>query len=150
MTAVRSQLTSFLGEHHLQKVVCVISSVATQTVLERWAFDIESTDKSADNSENNPANNATTGGNKTAKQVHDEIAAIMRQVAASVTYLPMLSEACSFEVLAYTDESTAIPAAMQESDAKEIAGAQHVKFRSFSTNHHNVDTMVAYKTPDIF
>jgi mitotic spindle assembly checkpoint protein MAD2 len=39
---------------------------------------------------------------KSDKDIMTEIQAIMRQIAASVTFLPNIEEACTFDLLAYT------------------------------------------------
>jgi hypothetical protein len=58
---------------------------------------------------------------KTEKQVQSEIQAILRQITASVSFLPVLSGAATFNVLAYTDKNVEVPAEWVDSDAKLIA-----------------------------
>ena len=84
---------------------------------------------------------------KTDAQVKAEIAAIIKQITASCTFLPVLEETCAFQILAYTDRDVAIPVEWAESNARLIAEgqAEQVKLRSFSTHVHRVDAMVAYK-----
>lgn len=90
---------------------------------------------------------ATGTAKKTDQQVKNEIGAIIKQITASCTFLPMLQEPCAFTILAYTDLQTKIPLEWSESDARLIAEghAEQVKLRSFSTHVHNVDALVAYK-----
>ena len=56
--------------------------------------------------ENAPNGNATPTAagakQKTPKEVQQEIQAIIRQITASVTFLPLLEEACTFD-LSHTD-----------------------------------------------
>lgn len=72
--------------HALQKVVVVVTGVSSGETLERWAFDIEA-DKEV-----------TEGGGpvheKPMAEITKEIQAIMRQITASVTFLPMLGALC--------------------------------------------------------
>lgn len=84
---------------------------------------------------------------KSHKEIQGEIQAIIRQITASVTFLPLLEEACTFDLLVYTDEAAAVPRAWEESDPKYIApGAScEVRLRSFTTTIHKVATTVAYK-----
>lgn len=84
---------------------------------------------------------------KTDQQVKNEIGAIIKQITASCTFLPMLEEPCAFSILAYTDLKTTIPLEWSESDARLIAEgeAEQVKLRSFSTHVHSVDALVAYR-----
>lgn len=93
-----------------------------------------------------PADAAATK-KKTDQQVKNEIGAIIKQITASCTFLPMLQEPCAFTILAYTDLQTKIPLEWSESDARLIAEgqAEQVKLRSFSTHVHNVDALVAYR-----
>jgi len=83
-------------------------------------------------------------------QVKNEIGAIIKQITASCTFLPMLEEPCAFTILAYTDLKTTIPLEWSESDARLISEgqAEQVKLRSFSTHVHSVDALVAYKRPE--
>merc|ERR1711966_108032 len=78
-----------------------------------------------------------------------DIQAIIRQITASVTFLPLLDEPCQFELLVYTDKEVEVPEAWEESDAKIIVDAQEVRLRSFTTKIHKIDAMVAYKTDAI-
>ena len=38
------------------------------------------------------------------KEITGEIQAIIRQITASVTFLPLLNEPCAFDLLFYTDK----------------------------------------------
>merc|ERR1711964_302805 len=65
--------------------------------------------------------------------------AIIRQITASVTFLPLLDEPCSFDLLIYTDKWAEVPDAWDESDPRYIVGgSQEVKLRSFTTKVHKV------------
>ena len=73
---------AWLMAHALQKVVVVVTGVTTGETLERWAFDIEA-DKEV-TAEGGPVHE------KPMKEITKEIQAIIRQITASVTFLPML------------------------------------------------------------
>ncbi len=75
-----------------------------------------------------------------------EIQAIIRQITASVTFLPLLNEPCTFDLLVYADNSTKVPQSWEESDPKYITNSQEVRLRSFTTKIHKVDTLVTYKS----
>ena len=81
-------------------------------------------------------------------QINSEISAIIRQVTASVTFLPLLNEPCSFDLLVYTDKEATVPVKWEESDPKYIVNSNDVKLRSFNTTIHKVDSMVSYKEAD--
>lgn len=74
-----------------------------------------------------------SSSSKTAKEVTQEIQAIMRQITASVTFLPLLSERCCFDLLVYADKDATVPVSWEESDPCFIANAEQVRLRSFNT-----------------
>ncbi|KDD75461.1 hypothetical protein H632_c674p2 [Helicosporidium sp. ATCC 50920] len=114
--------SDWLATGTLQKVVLVVTAVGSRDVLERWAFDIE-----------------------TDADIAQEIQAIIRQITASVTFLPLLSDRCVIDLLAYTKKDSDIPVEWEESDPRYISNGADVKLRSFSTKIHSVDTSVSYK-----
>jgi mitotic spindle assembly checkpoint protein MAD2 len=62
-----------------------------------------------------------------------EIQAIIRQITASVSFLPLLEEQCAFDLLVYTDKNSEVPALWEESDPRYIKDSAEVRLRSFST-----------------
>ena len=62
-----------------------------------------------------------------------------------MTFLPELSEPCTFNVLVYADADSEVPLEWGDSDAKEIQGGERVQLRGFSTSSHRVDTLVSYR-----
>lgn len=87
--------------------------------------------------------------NKTEQEIQQEIAAIFRQITASVTFLPQLDAGeCTFNVLVYADADSEVPVEWGDSDAKEIEGGERVQLRGFSTNSHRIETLVSYKQKD--
>ena len=158
LVAVLDQIHAWLMEKTLEKLVLVISSVRTRETVERWLFDIETTaDEESDNFENDENNSSNANGNdkgnmtkhtkkeKLQQEISNEIAAIMRQIAASVTFLPLLEDECSFDLIVYTKKDSDTPQEWEESDPRFIQNAETVKLRSFSTKVHSVDSSVAYK-----
>ena len=85
---------------------------------------------------------------KTEAEIQSEIAAIFRQITASVTFLPQLAGDCTFNVLVYADADSDVPVEWGDSDAKEIANGERVQLRGFSTASHRVDTLVSYRLAD--
>jgi mitotic spindle assembly checkpoint protein MAD2 len=133
---VLSQLSEWLMQKLVHKLVVVVTSVATNETLERWEFDIQVDSEIT----------AEKGCHqKDPKIIQNEIQALIRQITASVTYLPLLEELCTFDLLVYTNKDTNVPIAWEESDPKYITNSQQVKLRSFTTKVHKVDTMVSYK-----
>lgn len=92
---------------------------------------------------------AAAADNKTEQEIQQEIAAIFRQITASVTFLPQLDAGeCTFNVLVYADADSEVPVEWGDSDAKEIEGGERVQLRGFSTNSHRIETLVSYKQKD--
>ncbi|WZN61473.1 mitotic spindle checkpoint protein Mad2 [Chloropicon roscoffensis] len=139
LNTILTQMSGWLSEGKLQKLVLVIASVHTNEVLERWAFDIE-TDQEVVEGKKRPE--------KSEKEIMLEIQAIIRQITASVTFLPLLSDPCSFDLLVYTKKDTSVPGEWEDSDPRYILNSESVKLRSFTTKVHKVDTMVSYKLLD--
>jgi hypothetical protein len=81
----------------------------------------------------NTGSSAAVVSNKTSKEVTQEIQAIIRQITASVTFLPLLNEPCCFDLLVYADKQATVPVTWEDSDPCFIANAEQVKFRSFDT-----------------
>ncbi|KAI4336622.1 hypothetical protein L6164_015124 [Bauhinia variegata] len=78
-----AQLSEWLEAGKLQRVVLVIMSKATNEVLERWNFSIETDSEVVEKG---------ISREKSDKEIMREIQAIMRQIASSITYLPCLDE----------------------------------------------------------
>ena len=89
-----------------------------------------------------------SGREKSTKEIQNEIRALIRQITATVTFLPLLDEPCTFDLLVYTDADADVPKTWEESDPKYIQNSTEVRLRSFTTRVHKVDTMVAYKADD--
>ena len=70
---------------------------------------------------------------KSSKEITQEIQAIIRQITASVTFLPLLNEPCSFDLLVYADTDAQVPITWEDSDPCYIANAEDVRLRSFTT-----------------
>mmetsp|Transcript_3294 Transcript_3294/g.6741 ORF Transcript_3294/g.6741 Transcript_3294/m.6741 type:complete len:207 (-) Transcript_3294:162-782(-) len=138
---VLAQLSEWLYAGNVQKLVLVITSLETQQVLERWNFDIETEKESVGNPEKE--------FDKSEKDIMNEIQAVIRQITASVTFLPLLNDACTFDLLVYTDNTVDVPQTWEESDPKYINNQQEVRLRSFSTKIHKVDALVAYKADEM-
>jgi mitotic spindle assembly checkpoint protein MAD2 len=139
ITQVMSQLHRWLMTNDVEKLVLVISGADSQQTLERWVFNIETSDIENIDPDKPRAN-------KPEKEIANEIASIIRQITASVTYLPLLEEACTFDLLVYTRKSADVPKEWEDSDPKYISNSTDVSLRSFTTKVHKVDAMVSYRT----
>uniref|UniRef100_A0A1I7XCX8 HORMA domain-containing protein n=1 Tax=Heterorhabditis bacteriophora TaxID=37862 RepID=A0A1I7XCX8_HETBA len=110
------QVEFWLSKKKLKRLVVVISEVKSKDVVERWQFDIQTEDLDEE------GQNSTR--QKDEKKIRQEMSDVIRdkwqfifwtllwlcldysQITASVTFLPLLEEACSFDVLIYTGKDT--------------------------------------------
>mmetsp|Transcript_2250 Transcript_2250/g.4133 ORF Transcript_2250/g.4133 Transcript_2250/m.4133 type:complete len:208 (-) Transcript_2250:504-1127(-) len=136
---VLGQLTNWLEKGMVKKLVVVIASVDSEETLERWVFDVDTSQDCVREGK---------GAQKSEKAVMKEIQAIIRQITSSVTFLPLLEDPCTFDLLIYTPNDCQIPEKWEESDPKYIAKSNEVRLRSFTTKIHKVETSVAYKADD--
>lgn len=157
-----SQLDRWMVASQISKLVLVITDKDTGEHVERWQFDVqifggkkkskgEKGDKAAAASSANKENADAAqevAPEKTETEIQAEIAAIFRQITASVTFLPQLAGDCTFNVLVYADADSEVPVEWGDSDAKEIVNGERVQLRGFSTSSHRVDTLVSYRLAD--
>ena len=95
--------------------------------------------------------NHSPAPDKDEAEIVAEIQAIMRQITACVSFLPLLSRPVSFDLLVYADKDSSVPLEWEDSDARMIeeGSASNVRLRSFTTKVHRVDAIVSYRTePD--
>lgn len=149
LSSIQKQMAQWLHDGSLQRLVVVVQGVDSMETLERWQFNVsvQDNDDSSSGSEN-VTPNAEKKAPKTKKEIHNEIQAIIRQITASVTFLPLLEEPCTFDLLVYTDKNANIPDKWADSDPCYIMNSAEVKLRSFTTSVHKVDSMVCYKEAD--
>jgi mitotic spindle assembly checkpoint protein MAD2 len=168
---IMSQLDRWMLAGKISKLVIVITDKDTGEHVERWQFDVQissakkpkspTSDPAADpanpddpaaDDQENEASSAPVADEpapeKTEKEIQDEIAALFRQITASVTFLPQLEGDCTFNVLVYADADSEVPVEWGDSDAKEIANGEKVQLRGFTTSNHRVDTLVSYRMAD--
>ncbi|RKP35174.1 HORMA domain-containing protein [Dimargaris cristalligena] len=137
---ITAQLDNWLMAGKLSKLVMAINSKETRETIERWQFDIYIVN------DEDKSNTSTSVTPKSEKAINAEIAAIIRQITASVTFLPMLEEKCTFNILVYADKDADVPTTWIDSDPHYIKkNSEQVKLRSFSTDVHKVDALVAYR-----
>ncbi|KAF9427770.1 hypothetical protein BGZ94_004185 [Podila epigama] len=148
MRNILQQVEEWLMASKVEKLILAVKSKETMAVLERWQFDIR-------NEKDDPAYAIASAGapranvpNKTEQQIQEEIQAIMRQITACVSFLPMLDGKCTWTILCQTARDAEVPATWSDADPHLIKNPEQVKLRSFSTNMHKVDAMVAYRLRD--
>lgn len=134
-----SLVTEWLTKEQIQQLSLVISNVSTQEVLERWDFKIEYEVKKSD------VNGEEVTGNKDIKVIQKEIKDVLRQICASVSFLPLLDCPCSFDLHIYATPETDVPDEWGERGPCFIANSEELQFKSFSTSVHRMKTVVSYK-----
>nr|CAG4652115.1 EOG090X0C57 [Triops cancriformis] len=135
------QIQEWIAQGRVNEIVVVLKNATTFEAIERWGFQIKSeTNKTTGES------GAKTEGEKDLKEIQKEIREVMRQITASVSFLPLLDIACSFDIQVYTASDCDTPSSWKEDSAYHIANPQEVQLRCFSTSLHNVQASVVYKS----
>lgn len=108
--------------------------------MERWDFNVEYCGQV-----NSEGKEEST---KPIKDIQREIRDVLKQIASSVAYLPLIDARCGIDLLMYTRDDVKIPEKWEETTGVDIKNAQTVGLRSFSTNIHRMKTSVVYKSDD--
>lgn len=84
ISKILSKVKDWLLLGAVDRLILVVTDVDSGEVLERWQFSIE-LEKDA---------SISLGNSKSEKQIQAEIQAIIRQITASVTFLPIFDQKC--------------------------------------------------------
>lgn len=136
-----SQSEEWIVNKKVKKLSLIILNVSNKEVLECWDFNVqyEEGDQKLSNAMKE------TVGSKDLKKIQQEIRDVMLQVAATVSYLPLLECRCSFDVLVHAIQDCDVPEKWAEAAPVQIANMQNVQLKAFSTSLHRMDTIVSYK-----
>ncbi|KAG1736684.1 DNA-binding protein [Suillus paluster] len=137
---ILKQVNKWLLTGSVTQLVLAIISKDTRLPLERWVFDVNLVEQPADSSDPPPVKPET--------EIQAEIRYILKQIVSTVTFLPIIDAPTVFNILAYTHDSADVPAdEWVDTDplAIEASKSQQVKLRSFSTDIHRIEAMVAYR-----
>lgn len=169
---IMQQVHKWIYRGNITKLVVPIINVDEDDVVERWVFNIEIRDEKDNRIEETAPENAAVkepitnvSGTSKSAATQKQIQHLIRQITSSVTFLPILEGPHTFTVLVYTsngDQTIKIPNRWIDTngDGKEIVidsndqltestRKEEIKFRSFNTDNHNVDTFVSYKYSDL-
>uniref|UniRef100_A0A8C4T0P5 MAD2 mitotic arrest deficient-like 1 (yeast) n=1 Tax=Erpetoichthys calabaricus TaxID=27687 RepID=A0A8C4T0P5_ERPCA len=138
---VELELKEWLFQCTVKKLVVLITSLEANELLERWQFGIECDKTAIENS---------TPREKSIKVIQGEIRSVIRQITASVTFLPLPETACAFDLLIYTDKDLEAPEKWEESGPQMVNNSKEVRPHSFTRTIHKVNSMVAYKNWILF
>ncbi|XP_014103762.2 mitotic spindle assembly checkpoint protein MAD2A [Bactrocera oleae] len=140
LSNVLQQTEDWLAKNMIEKISMVITNAHTKEVLECWDFKMH-----AELGDGEVGDATKLTSSKELKRIQNEIRDVMRQISATVSYLPLLDCICTFDIMLYTLQNCEIPEKWDETGAVFIQNAQAVQLRSFSTGLHKVDTVVNYK-----
>lgn len=147
LDTILSQMKKFLSTKNVHKIVIVILKLETMEPVERWQFDV---DLEKQESKCDESLDQTTidvhEERKLMKEIQDGIRGVIRQITASVTFLPTLEGSHSFDILLFTDKDVELPnSEWSDTNARLINDGENVKLRGFTTNVHKVEPIVSYK-----
>ncbi|KAF9218883.1 spindle assembly checkpoint protein [Gyrodon lividus] len=137
---ILKQVNKWLLTGSVTQLVLAIISKDTRLPLERWVFDVNLVEPPVDSEAPAPP--------KPESEIQAEIRYILKQIVSTVTFLPIIDDPTVFNILAYTHDSADVPAdEWVDTDplAIEASKSQQVKLRSFSTDVHRIEAMVAYR-----
>lgn len=136
LQTIFDQMQVFLAQRKLHRVVMALIRIDTKETIERWEFKID-----CDNSVSEDKQIKVD-----LKAIQTQIRDLIRQITASVTFLPLIDDRVSFDILFFTDKDTQLPSAdWYDSTSYIIPNAEEVQLRSFNTKIHNIKASVAYK-----
>lgn len=146
---ILKQLETFLHSKNVHKIVIVILKVGSMEPVERWQFDVDLEPKQENNNTKHSTGDPEYDERKALKEIQEGIRGVIRQITASVTFLPTLEGSHSFDILLYTDKDVELPnSEWSDTSAKLINNGQHVQLRGFTTQVHKVEPIVSYVTQD--
>lgn len=146
LDVVLTQMRKFLEKKNVHKIVIVILKTDTKEPVERWQFNVD-LEKYQNN--NNGLIKVEQDERKVLKEIQESIRGVIRQITASVTFLPTLEGSHSFDILLYTDKNVELPnSEWSDTNARLINDGQHVQLRGFTTHVHRVEPIVSYATHD--
>ncbi|GKT27243.1 putative multi-domain containing protein [Aduncisulcus paluster] len=138
LSQVLEQVKIWLSSGMVESLVLVLTDVAKAKQIEKWTFNIEMGEDAV---------KSRKKSKKSIKQAQKEIQALMRQIVSSVTFLPLISSPCSFDLLIYCDKDAATPEHWEESGPCDIVG-EKIQLAEYSTGYHRVTGSICYTTDD--
>lgn len=140
--SVLTQLEEWIARQEVEKISLIIKNVQANEVIECWEFRVQSEPLQPGKDAKNPTST------KELKKIQSEIRDVMRQIAATISYLPLIECNCAFDVLVHFLKDIEAPEQWMDTPGVKIENAQTVQLKSFSTGLQKVDTIVNYKMTD--
>ncbi|OXU20802.1 hypothetical protein TSAR_013790 [Trichomalopsis sarcophagae] len=116
----------------LKKVILAIFEKGTDSVIEKWEFEI-STDRSEENNNNQM-------GSKNITLVQAEIRAVLKQVLGSVSYLPIIEPGSRFRFIFVCEVGFSLPGWTTYHGSLDVNNSEEFIFKEFSTSLHKCAT----------
>lgn len=134
------QVANWVANNQCRLFAILIIDPRTEATLERWEITVEVEGRVDGGGLVRPRHR------KSEEDVRRELQAVLRQITASVSFLPLLSVPCAFDVVVYTSPDADVPSdAWEMSNPRRVAKGAEVPLKSFSTGYHRVGTAVTFQ-----
>jgi len=144
-------ILAWLLKGNVTQLVLVLLSKDTRTPLERWTFNVDLVAPPEEDSEpyipgpgfpSTPSNTLCSAPAKPEAEIQKEIRHIIKQVVASVTFLPLVYEPTVFNILVYTKDSADVPE-QEWLDTDPMAIEAGLSQQVRTPNEHRSETALA-------
>lgn len=137
ISRISKQIRGWIVSSDIEAIDLDIISKDTGHTVEVWNFYIDK-DKSSQ---------GKLSYSDLSNKSRPQIQAIIRQISASVAFLPELGSGYTFNILVYSNSDTKVPNDWRESSQKKVEGrkVEKVRFKNLSIDKCNVSTTVTYK-----
>lgn len=117
--------------------------IEIQKVVEKWEFTLDLIEE--DHLLPSEIELSEETQRKNFRDIQKMIQSIIRQITASITFLPLLEGPHTFNVLVFADENTHVPQDWGYAEPQKVyLEGEKVKFRDLKTARHEVGTSVTY------
>lgn len=137
----------WIYQDKITRLVMVIVNRKTKEIVEKWEFQIE-LEKT-----NNISDDETQQSPEQLKIIQKTIQMVIKQITASITFLPILEGDFTFNVLVYANPNCKINEDWSHFDqldnlVMDKEGVEQVTFKTIETSNHILGTSVTYKVND--
>lgn len=134
----------------ITRLVLVIIKRETKEIVEKWEFNLV-LDKHQQETESDT--NSTSTSAEQLKILQRTIQSVVKQITASITFLPLLDGEHTFNVLVYANPNCKITEDWGYFDQLDNLvmnneGVESVMFKSIETSNHLLGTSVTYRVDD--
>ncbi|CAH1413670.1 unnamed protein product [Lactuca virosa] len=130
LSRLDKQISEWLEAGRLHEIELLIMTKATNEVLQSWNFIIKTDGEAAEK------------GEKSDKEIMNEIRDVLRRISATYRVFPLLNEPCIFNVVAHIDKDGTIAFKWKDSEHER---SYMERFRAFSTKILKAASSVSFK-----